>query len=64
MSYVCSASPPPSRKSVLCSPALLQAIGLGLGPAATAGTSAAIKWITKDGLGAVGRLFVGGKLSR
>ena len=45
-------------------PGFPQAVGIGLGPVGTAGTSAAIKWITKDGLGAVGRLFVGGKLSR
>lgn len=38
-------------------------MGIGLGPAGTVGTTAAIKWITKDGLGAAGRLFVGGKLS-
>lgn len=42
---------------------MLKAVGIGFGAAGTVGTSAAIKWITKDGLGAVGRLFVGGSLS-
>ena len=35
---------------------------VGSGPADAVGLSAAIKWVTKDGIGAAGRLFVGGKL--
>ena len=42
---------------------LLQALGVGAGPATVVATSAAIKWITKDGLGAAGRLIVGGRLA-
>lgn len=41
-----------------------QALGMSAGPAATVATSAAIKWITKDGLGAAGRLIVGGSLAQ
>ncbi|GAB4822423.1 hypothetical protein N2152v2_009469 [Parachlorella kessleri] len=47
----------------LATSSMLQAVGLGVGPVGVAGTSAAIKWITKDGLGAAGRLFVAGRLS-
>ena len=36
---------------------------MGAGPATVVATSAAIKWITKDGLGAAGRLIVGGRLA-
>jgi hypothetical protein len=42
---------------------MLKALGVGVGPAGAVGFSAAIKWVTKDGVGAAGRLFVGGKLS-
>lgn len=42
---------------------MLKALGIGVGPAGAVGFSAAIKWVTKDGVGAAGRLFVGGKLS-
>ncbi len=38
---------------------LLSAVGLSAGPAATAALSASIKWIVKDGVGALGRLIVG-----
>ncbi len=41
----------------------LQALGMGMDPAGAVATSAAIKWITKDGLGAAGRLIVGGRLA-
>jgi hypothetical protein len=41
----------------------LQALGVGAGPTTVVATSAAIKWITKDGLGAAGRLIVGGRLA-
>ena len=46
----------------LAGSSMLSALGVGSGPAAAAGLSAAIKWVTKDGIGAAGRLFVGGKL--
>lgn len=39
-------------------------MGIGLDPAGAAGASAAIKWITKDGLGAAGRMIVGGQLGK
>lgn len=48
----------------LTTSSLLQAVGVSAGPAATTAASAAIKWITKDGLGAMGRFFVGGSLSQ
>ena len=41
---------------------MLKALGLGGDAADSVGFSAAIKWVTKDGIGAAGRLFVGGKL--
>eukprot|EP00884_Botryococcus_braunii_P023412 jgi/Botrbrau1/9755/Bobra.85_1s0006.1 len=46
----------------LATSSLLSAVGLGLSPGTTVGLSAAIKWITKDGIGAVGRVLVGGRL--
>lgn len=42
---------------------LLQAVGISAGAATTTAAAAAIKWITKDGIGALGRLLVGGRLS-
>lgn len=42
---------------------MLKALGVGISPAGAVGFSAAIKWVTKDGLGAVGRMVVGGGLS-
>lgn len=42
---------------------LLQAVGVSAGAATTTAAAAAIKWITKDGIGALGRLLVGGRLS-
>jgi hypothetical protein len=47
----------------LAGSSMLKALGVGVGPAGAVGFSAAIKWVTKDGVGAAGRLFVGGKLS-
>jgi hypothetical protein len=47
----------------LVTSSLLKAVGLSAGPGGIIGTSAAIKWLTRDGLGALGRLFVGGKLN-
>lgn len=41
---------------------LLRAVGAEPGTAAVAATSAAIKWLSKDGLGALGRLLVGSRL--
>lgn len=47
----------------LATSSMITALAVGSGPAATVGIAAAIKWITKDGLGAVGRLAAGGRLS-
>ncbi|KAG1677058.1 hypothetical protein FOA52_001228 [Chlamydomonas sp. UWO 241] len=46
----------------LTTSSLLQAVGLAAGPAGTVGLAAAVKWIAKDGIGAAGRLLVGGRL--
>ena len=44
----------------LATSSLLKAVGVGVPSAVgTAAASAAIKWITKDGIGAAGRLLVG-----
>ncbi|WJX76652.1 Protein root UVB sensitive 5 [Trifolium repens] len=41
---------------------LLKAVGVGSFSGTTAAASAAaIRWVTKDGIGAVGRLFIGGR---
>lgn len=48
----------------LATSSMIQALGIGVSPAAAVATSAAIKWITKDGLGAAGRLIVGGNLAQ
>lgn len=37
---------------------------MGVDPATAAAAGAGIRWITKDGVGALGRFFVGGSLSR
>jgi hypothetical protein len=43
----------------LATSSLIHALGVGsMGPSATVATSAAIKWITKDGIGAFGRFLV------
>lgn len=55
-----SPSHPPGHLShALVTSSLLSAVGLSAGPAATAALSASIKWIVKDGVGALGRLIVG-----
>jgi hypothetical protein len=47
----------------LVTSSLLKAVGLSAGPGGIIGMSAAINWLTRDGLGALGRFFVGGKLN-
>ncbi|KAK1271143.1 hypothetical protein QJS04_geneDACA007531 [Acorus gramineus] len=48
--------------STLVTSSLLKAVGVGSFSGTTAAASAAaIRWVTKDGLGAVGRLFIGGR---
>ena len=47
----------------LAGSSMLKALGIDASASGAVGFSAAIKWVTKDGVGAVGRLFVGGKLS-
>jgi len=42
--------------------ALLKSVGAEPGTATVAAASAAIKWLSKDGLGAMGRLLVGSRL--
>jgi hypothetical protein len=38
-----------------------QAVGIGGDGSSAAAAAAAIKWVSKDGLGTVGRLFIGGR---
>ncbi|KAK4396126.1 protein root UVB sensitive 5 [Sesamum angolense] len=46
----------------LVTSSLLQAVGVGsLSGTAAAASAAAIRWVSKDGIGAVGRLFIGGR---
>ncbi|KAK9124483.1 hypothetical protein Sjap_014085 [Stephania japonica] len=46
----------------LVTSSLLKAVGVGSFSGSTAAaTAAAIRWVSKDGLGAVGRLFIGGR---
>ncbi|KAJ9526665.1 hypothetical protein QJQ45_017575 [Haematococcus lacustris] len=52
-----------SLAHALTTSSLLQAVGVTAGPVATTAASAAIKWITKDGIGALGRFLVGGQLA-
>jgi len=47
--------------SSLTTASMLQAVGVSAGPTGVAAASAAIKWVTKDGLGALGRLIIGGR---
>ncbi|XP_051130396.1 protein root UVB sensitive 5 [Andrographis paniculata] len=48
----------------LVTSSLLKAVGIGSFSGSTAAASAAaIRWVSKDGIGAVGRLFIGGKFS-
>ncbi|KAK9835635.1 hypothetical protein WJX74_004798 [Apatococcus lobatus] len=46
----------------LVTSSLLKAVGLGGSATGAAAAGAAIKWITKDGAGSIGRLVVGGRL--
>eukprot|EP00878_Enallax_costatus_P007114 GHUV01007456.1.p1 GENE.GHUV01007456.1~~GHUV01007456.1.p1 ORF type:complete len:570 (+),score=144.92 GHUV01007456.1:464-2173(+) len=46
----------------LTTSSLLKAVGVNAGPVGATAAAAAIKWIVKDGIGAAGRLLVGGKL--
>ncbi|KAK9159060.1 hypothetical protein Scep_005634 [Stephania cephalantha] len=46
----------------LVTSSLLKAVGVGSFSGSTAAaTAAAIRWVSKDGLGAIGRLFIGGR---
>ncbi|KXZ56959.1 hypothetical protein GPECTOR_1g865 [Gonium pectorale] len=47
----------------LVTSSLLAAVGVSAGPATTVALSASIKWIVKDGVGALGRLIVGSRLN-
>lgn len=42
----------------LATSSLLKAVGVHPDAAGTAGATASVKWITKDGIGALGRLLV------
>jgi hypothetical protein len=42
----------------LATSSLLKAVGVGSGAEGAAAAAAAIKWITKDGIGAAGRVLV------
>lgn len=46
----------------LVTSSLLKGLGISAGPVGTTALTAAYKWIAKDGIGAAGRLLVGGKL--
>ncbi|XP_064937976.1 protein root UVB sensitive 5-like isoform X2 [Musa acuminata AAA Group] len=47
----------------LVTSSLLKAVGLGsFSGSSSAASAAAIRWVSKDGLGAIGRLFIGGRL--
>ena len=48
----------------LVTSSLLKAAGLGTGAVGTVAAGATIKWIAKDGIGALGRYIVGGSLAR
>ena len=50
--------------SSLVTSSLLKAAGLGTGAVGTVAAGATIKWIAKDGIGALGRYIVGGSLAR
>ncbi|KAE9447642.1 hypothetical protein C3L33_20473, partial [Rhododendron williamsianum] len=39
----------------------MQAVGVGFSGTTAAASAAAIRWVSKDGIGAVGRLFIGGR---
>ncbi|CAL8465185.1 g4720 [Coccomyxa elongata] len=46
----------------LATSSLLKAVGVGNSAVGATSAAAAIKWITKDGIGAAGRVLVGGRL--
>jgi hypothetical protein len=46
----------------LTTSSLLKAVGISAGPLGATAAAAAIKWILKDGIGAMGRYLVGGRL--
>ncbi len=46
----------------LTTSSLLKAVGISTGPVGATAAAAAIKWILKDGIGAMGRYLVGGRL--
>ncbi|CAA7406429.1 unnamed protein product [Spirodela intermedia] len=49
----------------LVTSSLLKAVGVGsFSGSAAAASAAVIRWVSKDGLGAVGRLFVGGRFGK
>lgn len=48
----------------LATSSMLKAAGIGSSAAGAVAAGAAIKWITKDGIGALGRVLVGGGLAR
>eukprot|EP00250_Pteridium_aquilinum_P015410 c22564_g1_i1 orf=226-1887(-) len=50
--------------STLVTSSLLKAVGLEAWAGTTVAATAAIKWVSKDGLGAFGRLFIGGRFGR
>lgn len=43
----------------LVTSSLLKAVGVGFSGTTAAASAAAIRWVSKDGIGAVGRLFIG-----
>ncbi|KAI3906595.1 hypothetical protein MKW98_009503 [Papaver atlanticum] len=48
--------------SILVTSSLLKAVGVGsFSGTSAAATAAAIKWVSKDGLGTLGRFFIGGR---
>lgn len=47
--------------STLVTSTLLTAVGIGGSAAPAAAATAAIKWVTKDGIGALGRFLIGGR---
>lgn len=48
--------------AALAGSSMLKALGMDIQPVAAVGFSAGIKWVIKDGIGALGRFFVGGRL--
>ncbi|KAH7430532.1 hypothetical protein KP509_08G002900 [Ceratopteris richardii] len=50
--------------STLVTSSLLKAVGFEAWAGSTVAATAAIKWVSKDGLGAFGRFFIGGRFGR